>query len=294
MKLPDRWPNARHSRFIESGDMCWHVQNFGHGPTVMLLHGTGSSTHSWAPLAKLLENHAELIIPDLPGQGFSSPLAPEQTTLPGICAQLALLLEQLGKSPQVIVGHSAGAAIAATMALDGWAQPERLIAINGAFLPFGSVAAPVFSRLAKALANTTLVPAVTSWHGYFERPIRNLLKETGSRANPEMINCYQSLLKRRSHIEGTLRMMAGWDLKALKRALPGLKIPLDMIVCENDKTLSPWQLERLTELVAAAELHRLSGLGHLGHEEAPKDFVPIILRGLAHLDDHASQRCAPA
>lgn len=292
MNLPQGWPNSEFSQFVAAGDLDWHVQLLGVGPKVLLLHGTGSSAHSWSPLTAQLAKHAQLIIPDLPGHGFTSGLSAEQTTLPGVCEQIVLLLDALELQPQLVIGHSAGAAIGAELSLGGWLETERLIAINGAFLPFGSVAAPVFSRMAKFLANNTVIPAVTSWHGYFERPIRNLLRETGSEASPEMIGCYKTLLKRRSHVEGTLRMMAGWDLNNLKRALPGMKIPMDMVVCENDKTLSPWQLERLSEFIVSSELHRLPGLGHLGHEESPEAFIPIIERAIENLEQPTPGHCA--
>ncbi len=43
----------------------------GTGPLVLLLHGAGASTHTWRSLAPLLAEHYTLVMPDLPGQGFS-------------------------------------------------------------------------------------------------------------------------------------------------------------------------------------------------------------------------------
>ena len=49
-----RWPRlaeSESSRFVEAADLRWHVQQMGAGPVLLLLHGTGASTHSWRALA---------------------------------------------------------------------------------------------------------------------------------------------------------------------------------------------------------------------------------------------------
>ena len=71
-------------------------------------------------------------------------------------------------------------------------------------------------------------------------------------------------------------MMAGWRLQELKTRLPQLTIPLELMVCTNDQTVSPWQSERLAELVASSRLHHVHTLGHLGHEEQPVQFADAI------------------
>ena len=44
------WPNRDASRFVEAAGLTWHVQIAGQGPVLLLLHGTGASTHSWRDL----------------------------------------------------------------------------------------------------------------------------------------------------------------------------------------------------------------------------------------------------
>ncbi len=47
------WPNRQASALIEAHGLRWHVQSMGEGPGLLLLHGTGASTHSWRGLAPL-------------------------------------------------------------------------------------------------------------------------------------------------------------------------------------------------------------------------------------------------
>jgi magnesium chelatase accessory protein len=48
------WPNREASRFVDAAGMRWHVQVMGQGPVLLLLHGTGASTHSWRDVMPLL------------------------------------------------------------------------------------------------------------------------------------------------------------------------------------------------------------------------------------------------
>ena len=66
------WPNREASRFVEAGGLRWHVQQMGRGPVLLLLHGTGASTHSWRALLPLLAKSFTVVAPDLPGHGFTA------------------------------------------------------------------------------------------------------------------------------------------------------------------------------------------------------------------------------
>ena len=55
------WPHHESSRFVDAGGVRWHVQVAGCGPAVLLIHGTGASTHTWRPDAatwSLIKQHS--------------------------------------------------------------------------------------------------------------------------------------------------------------------------------------------------------------------------------------------
>lgn len=285
---PSSWPLAQYSRYRQVAGVMWHYQyinDLGNDlgssthtairPKLLLIHGTGASTHSWAPLVDYLRPDWDCLLIDLPGHGFSGSMTLDAPTLPAVAAALAALLDALAFEPQVIAGHSAGAAIAVKMALAG-SNTREIVSINGAFLPFGSLAAPLFSKAAGWLARARFFQHTTALHGYFRRPITKLLAETGSHPTEQMIRAYQALMRRPDHIRGTLEMMAAWNLQSLRAQLPQLRVPVELIVCCNDKTVSPSQSARLGELVNDAHISELKQLGHLGHEECPRLFVPVF------------------
>ncbi len=134
MRDPDRpdwsregadWPHRAASRFVAAAGLTWHLQEFGaaDAPVLLLLHGTGAASHSFRDLAPRLAGTHRVLVPDLPGHGFSDPLPAGRLSLPGMAAALAELLRVLGLSPRRVAGHSAGAAILVRMCLDGALHP---------------------------------------------------------------------------------------------------------------------------------------------------------------------------
>jgi magnesium chelatase accessory protein len=271
------WPHADASRFLEAGGMRWHVQDMGTGPCVLLLHGTAASSHSWAGLAPLLAAHFRVIAPDLPGHGFSSAGPPGNASLPGMARACGALVSALEVDPALVIGHSAGAAVLARMCLDGFITPRGLVSLNGAFLPLGGPLGQLFSPAAKLLANLPMVPRLFARRVLDRRLVEKLVRETGSVLPDDAIDLYHRLLCSPGHVAAALRMMANWDLATLARQLPCLRLPLYLLACSNDGTVPAAQAERIAGRLANAELHRVEGLGHLGHEEDPQRFERLIL-----------------
>ncbi len=271
------WPNRAHSRFVDAGRLRWHVQVAGEGPPVLLLHGTGAATHSWRELLPLLAREYTVIAPDLPGHGFTgAPMSRSGFTLPGMAALTAELLGELGMSPTLIVGHSAGAAIASRMVLDGHAAPAQLISLNGALLPLPGMPVPLFLAVGRLMVATPLLPRLVARRAVDGRMVAKLMDSTGSVIDPAGQALYQRLVSNPAHVRDVLSMMANWDLRALQRDLPRLAVPLVLIATGNDRTVPPAESGRVSRLVPGSRLVELPGLGHLAHEERPETFARLI------------------
>jgi magnesium chelatase accessory protein len=283
--LPAQWPHRDKSHFTRAGGVDFHWQEWGTGPTILLLHGTGASTHSFAALAPLLSEHAHVVALDLPGHGFSDTERNELFTLPGMARAIAAFLKHTHLNPTLVVGHSAGAAILIRLALDGAIHPSAIIALNGAIKPLYPFSHPLMSFMAKLLAANPFVPWFFSKQAD-ANTIDKLLRDTGSHVPRESRQCYQTLLQSRAHVAAALRMMAHWDLETLIKDIPQLKTHLVLIVGENDKTIPPRSADAVARLVSHADIHHLPQLGHLAHEEAPEIIAPMILSLLPQAAQH--------
>ncbi len=271
------WPNRAASSFVNAGGLRWHVQQAGAGPTLLLLHGTGAATHSWRGLLPFLARQFTVIAPDLPGHGFTTAPLPAAHSLPSFAALIAALLAKLDVQPATVVGHSAGAAIAARMCLDGTITPYGLVAINGALLPLQGLPGTVFSPLAKLLAANALVPKLFSWRAGDRAVTERLLRSTGSQIDDEGVALYGELMRHPAHAAAALNMMAQWNLPSLQRDIARLTTPLLLIVGENDRTVPASEATRLQRQLPHTTIERLAQLGHLAHEEAPDKIGALIV-----------------
>lgn len=261
---------------VQVAALRWRVQRVGSesgAPRLLLLHGTGSSLQSWAPCLPGLAEHFSLLIPDLPGHGGSEGFADGQASLPRMAQALSELMVALDWQPELVAGHSAGAAVMLQMCLDGHLPRARgLLAVNGALQPLPGpmgVLAPAIAKLAARSGDW--LPAWVTRHAGQPRALTNLIASTGSRLDEAGVQHYRALLAQPAHVRGVLEMLASWRLEDLQARLPELRsTPLWLAAGLADRTVAPVQSLELARWLPGASFHPLPGLGHLAHEEAPE------------------------
>ena len=92
------------------------------GPVIVLIHGFGGDLDNWLFNIDALAEKATVYALDLPGHGQSVKSVADGG-LPGLARAVAAFMDQVGVDAAHIVGHSMGAAVAATLAS---ASPERV------------------------------------------------------------------------------------------------------------------------------------------------------------------------
>jgi magnesium chelatase accessory protein len=263
------WPNRQYSRFVDAGGLRWHVQVMGEGPVVLLLHGTGASTHSFRDLAPLLAKHFTVVMPDLPGHGFTSDGGFGALSLDGMALVLTELLRALSLRPVVGAGHSAGAAVLLRMDIDDLIAPSLIVSLNGALQPFPGLAGQIFAPIARMLALMPVVPGIFAWRASDPNVVDDLLKRTGSKLDPDGVAQYRILARNAAHVGAALGMMASWDLPRLKRDIGQVRARVLLITGALDEMVPPADAMASRDQIAGSQLLRLKGLGHLAHEEQP-------------------------
>jgi pimeloyl-ACP methyl ester carboxylesterase len=230
----------------------WRAPGTGTGSkgTMVLLHGMGDQSGTWARVVLPLGREYRLLLLDLPGHGSSEP---ETGPLPfdlfprGL---LALLEHEAPREAVTLVGNSMGGWVALRFALE---HPDRVAAIWG----LGAAA------LYRDLAPLTLTPSNRAEAIAFIDAI------TGPNVPPPAGFFLDDYVQAVQH--GSTRRI----LAALKRSdflesrLPNLRTPVHLIWGEADGLLPVEYGRRLQSLIPGATFEAIPGCGHVPQWECP-------------------------
>lgn len=95
-----------------------HVEIFGQGQPLIMLHGWAMHSGVWQDFGRLLSEHFQVILVDLPGHGFSAAIEPFELE-----SIVDVLLPILPQEQVIVLGWSLGATVALAMAQR---VPERV------------------------------------------------------------------------------------------------------------------------------------------------------------------------
>ncbi len=266
---------------VDSAPHRWRVLKGGKGPVALCLHGAGGTADSFRPLMTKLASDLTMIAPDLPGHGATLLGAPNRSGLTAMADDVTSLVRTLGVTPEVIIGHSAGAAIA--LMSDSALSPRGQILLNAALSGFTGIAGWVFPAMAKGLSVTPFAAELLSRSLASEAKLRSLLNSTGTKVTPDILARYSELVRNVPHIRGTLKMMAAWDLSPLLKALPSIRTRTLLIAGDRDGTV-PVSVSNHAEKTLSDVSLKVHHGGHLLHEEDPEIVAEDIRAFLAGLD----------
>lgn len=278
------WPLHHLSTRLSVAPHRWHVQQAGSGPLVLLLHGAGSTTHTWRGLLPILAHSHRVVALDLPGQGFTQTGSRYRLGLAGMTADIAALCRAQDWRPEVLIGHSAGAALALNLA-DRMAaengRPPRVIGLNAALGHFEGIAAWLFPLMAKVLAFNPLTAYAFTLGGRRQLRARRLIESTGSHLDETAIGYYARLLADRDHVDGTLQMMARWTIDPLLHRLDHIEADCLLLAADGDRAVAPKVSQDAASRLPNGAYVPITGSGHLAHEEATSAVADMILRWLS-------------
>lgn len=131
--LSDLFPGfASHHVETKAGHIF--LRQGGGGPPLLLLHGYPESHVMWHQVAPRLAEHFTLVIPDLPGYGWSAAPEPGPDHFPyakrAMAAAMVELMEHLGFAHFSLMGHDRGARVGYRLGLDNPGRLDRLVLLD--------------------------------------------------------------------------------------------------------------------------------------------------------------------
>jgi pimeloyl-ACP methyl ester carboxylesterase len=120
------------STFVKVDGVDMHVRVEGHGPTVLMLHGTGVNLHEWDPLAERLKPYYTVVRLDWPPYGLSTPDPKQDFSTRRAAELVGLVIDRLKIDKLAIIATSNGCNVGLAYAA---AHPERMTAMTFSMLP---------------------------------------------------------------------------------------------------------------------------------------------------------------
>jgi pimeloyl-ACP methyl ester carboxylesterase len=272
--LERRWARPP-SQFLEAAGVRLHVRDTGprDGATVLLIHGFGSSLHTWEAWAPLLEKRFRVISLDLPGFGLTGPDPTGDYSDERSIAVLGALMDRLGIGKAAVVGSSMGGRIAwrfaaaeparvsklVLMAPDGFASlgreygraPERLPWLMR-LLPY-SAPRPLLRR---AMQNAYAVPGVLT---------------------DAVVDRYHAMLLAPGVRHAILDRVLQTRLVPPEPLLATIHLPVLLLWGERDGAVPASHAPDYERALPDARTVILPGVGHVPMEEAPEASARALL-----------------
>jgi len=238
-----------------------HVLRQGQGPTLLLLHGIGSSATAWSKQMERLGAEFTCLAPDLPGYGDSPDATGE-----GLDAIAAEVADVLDGQPAQVLGVSFGALTALALARR---RPDLVTSLVLADATLGRAALPVHERERWLRHREGLANDLAT------RSLERAGEIAGRDATPAVIE----------EIAGHMRRARACGYMAVARAiaetdarpwLAGIGQPTLLLCGEDDRVTGMDVSQTLVEQLPNASLVVIAGAGHAPHIEQADRFAGAV------------------
>ena len=248
---------------------------------IVLLHGFGASTFSWRTVTEQLSKLGHVIAYDRPGFG-STPLvaracvSPDPYSLAGQVELLAAVVEREAKNrPVVLVGHSAGALVAAEFALRHPGVTSALVLESPAIWR----KPPVPGSLAKLLRNPRFERRVERLLESFDKAGMKILTDSffdSAKLTQDIVDGYRAPMNGNDWKRSLWRFMTADQSNEVRQHLADFDLPVFVVTGDHDKIVKVEDTFKVTERIPGHSIYLVPEAGHLAHEERPEDFIRVV------------------
>ena len=248
-------------------------------PTIVLIHGYRGDHHGLESFAGGLVNF-NIIAPDLPGFGSSTPLEREHN-LDNYVIWLAAFVRELQLDQPIAIGHSFGTLIIAAVQAK-YQMFKALVCIN-----------PVAGGISKGISRILLNFVKFYYYLANKMPTRIGLKMLTTNLLVDSMSAYTTKsedkqlrawikVQHQQHFNSFANSDVIWESyvasvsNVIQPYVKEIRVPVLMIAAELDEVTPVSEVVKVVETMKNAQMHVIPNCGHLVHYEAAQQTVDYI------------------
>ena len=266
------------SQFLELDRMNVHYRiNGDTGETVVLLHGTASSLHTWEAWTNELSKHYRVVSFDLPGFGITGPEPNGVYTRERYLEFIDDMLVKLNIGTCYMAGNSFGGYMTWSYAVAHPEKVKKIAILNSSGYPRGNQPTPISFKLQKM---QWLKPIITHFTPMsLVRKGVEVVYYDDSKITKEQIQMYTDILLRegnRGGLMGKTQQITYDYTDEIKQ----VKCPTLIMWGDSDKLVNVDAAPKFHADIPNSELLIYENMGHIPMEEIPErsvaDFIAFL------------------
>lgn len=269
------------SRFITIDNMDVHYRDEGpktDSIPLILIHGTGSSLHTFEGWTSQLKARKRIIRMDLPGYGLTGPFPDRDYQMAHYVSFINIFLDALHIEQCIIGGNSLGGGIAWRYTLAHPNKVQKLVLIDASGYPVAAKSKPLAFKLAQW-------PVIKNAFTYITPKFVARASVENVYANPDkvsdtLVDRYFQLTLRAGNRQAFVDRLAVEHQSELYKDIKTIMQPTLILWGEEDQLIPVEMAQNFHNDLPNNTLIVLKNLGHVPMEEAPKESLQPLLNFL--------------
>jgi len=258
------------SSFISIGGMDVHFRDEGNKADsipVVLIHGTGSSLHTFDVWANNLKGDYRVIRMDLPAYGLTGPFPDRNYSIDSYVSFIKDFLTSLGIKKCSLAGNSLGGNIAWNFTLQYPEMVDKLILIDAAGYPASSKSIPIAFKIARIPFLNNLFTYISPYF-IVKASVENVYADK-TKVTDSIVDRYFELSLRKGNRQAFVDRFAFQNDTNAHLKIKNIKQPTLVLWGEEDLLIPIEKAYLFHENLANDTLVIIKNSGHIPMEESP-------------------------
>ena len=266
------------SSFISVDNMDVHYRDEGKvadSIPIVLIHGTGSSLHTFNDWTTQLSIDHRVVRMDLPAYGLTGPFPDRNYSIDNYVLFIKHFLKELDIEKCILAGNSLGGNIAWSFTTEYPTMVEKLILIDASSYPYESESVPIAFKLAQTPIIKNMFTFITP-RFVAKKSVENVYADK-TKVTKELVDRYFKLTLREGNRQAFVdRFESKRDTTAYKK-IKSIKQSTLVLWGEQDQLIPKKMAHRFSNDLSNNTLMILKNVGHIPMEENPvQSLKPVI------------------